>query len=294
MSIIQALLKPLEAAFFTNALWGGILAALICAVAGTWVVVRGMAFLGEAVSHGMLPGVAIAAVAGASPLLGAGVSALVMAMGIGWLTRRARLSQDTAIGIAFVIMLSLGVIIVSRSRNFATDLTTILFGDILAISTPELWILGAGLSFTLLLAFLLRRPLTALALDQNLAKTLGMRPRLAQVALTILVTIAVVASYRAIGSLLVVALLVAPAATASLWARSIPAVMAWAALLGSMAVVVGLYISWFAATAAGASISVVSGMTFLLCAALRPVFSRRRTVEPTHRADDALPAARPF
>ncbi|WP_371177201.1 zinc ABC transporter permease AztB [Buchananella felis] len=292
MSILQALLEPLEAAFFTNALWGGILAALICAVAGTWVVVRGMAFLGEAVSHGMLPGVAIAAVAGASPLLGAGVSALVMAMGIGWLTRRARLSQDTAIGIAFVIMLSLGVIIVSRSRNFATDLTTILFGDILAISTPELWILSGGLALTVALAFLLRRPLTALALDQNLAKTLGMRPRLAQVALTILVTIAVVASYRAIGSLLVVALLVAPAATASLWARSIPAVMAWAALLGSAAVVVGLYISWFAATAAGASISVVSGMTFLVCAALRPAFSRRRAVEPTHLADDALPAAR--
>ncbi|MDO4791511.1 MAG: zinc ABC transporter permease AztB [Buchananella hordeovulneris] len=293
MQLAPWILEPLQASFFTNALWGGILAALICAVAGTWVVVRGMAFLGEAVSHGMLPGVAIAAVAGASPLVGAGISALVMAIGIGWLTRRARLSQDTAIGIAFVIMLSIGVIIVSKSRNFATDLTAILFGDILAISTAELWVLTGGLALVMALAFLLRRPLTALALDENLARTLGMRPRLAQVALTILVTIAVVASYRAIGSLLVVALLVAPAATASLWARSIPAVMAWAALLGSVAVVAGLYISWFAATAAGASISAVSGLFFLVAASLRPLFHRRSCAPADALVAGAAPGPAP-
>ena len=273
---MSLIFDPLNAGFFTNALIGGMLATWICAIAGTWVVVRGMAFLGEAISHGMLPGVALATLAGWSPLLGAGLSALVMAAGIGWLGKRTRLSQDTTIGIAFVIMLSLGVIIVSRSRSFATDLTAILFGDVLAITSGEIAVLAAALLITAALAAGLARPLQALALDEGLAKTLGMRPRLASFALTIMVTLAVVASYRAVGSLLVVALLIAPPATASLWARSVPAAMAWAALIGSACVVIGMYVSWYASTAAGATIATVSGGVFLACAGLTPAVKRLR------------------
>lgn len=277
--VVSFLLEPLSAGFFTRALLGGLLAALICAVAGTWVVVRGMAFLGEAISHGMLPGVALATLLGLSPLAGAAVSAAAMGAGIGWMTRRARLAEDTAIGIAFVGMLSLGVIIVSRSRSFATDLTAILFGDILAISLSELGILLAALVATCALALLMRRPLMALSLDETLAHTLGMRPRLARVVLLALVTLAVVASYRAVGSLLVVALLVAPPATAALWARSIPGVMVGGALVASASVLVGLYISWYAATAAGATIACLAAAAFLVTAVVRPlVLSRRRRV----------------
>lgn len=274
------LLEPLSAGFFTRALLGGLLAALICAVAGTWVVVRGMAFLGEAISHGMLPGVALATILGLSPLAGAAVSAAAMGAGIGWMTHRARLAEDTAIGIAFVGMLSLGVIIVSRSRSFATDLTAILFGDILAVRAGELTVLALALLLTCLLALVMHRPLLALTPDENLAHTLGMRPRLARMALLALVTLAVVASYRAVGSLLVVALLVAPPATASLWARSIGGVMAGAAAVASGAVVVGLYVSWYAATAAGATIAAVAATTFLLTASLRPLLARGRPPVP--------------
>lgn len=265
------LLVPLNAGFFTNALIGGTLAAWICALAGTWVIIRKMAFLGEAISHGMLPGVAVAALAGWHPLVGAGASALVMATGIGWLTRRARLSQDTAIGIAFVTMLSVGVIIVSRSRSFATDLTAILFGDILAISRNELTILVAALGLTLALTLALRRPLLALALDESVAHTLHMRPRLASFTMTILVTLAVVASYRAVGSLLVVALLIAPPATARLWSHSVASTMILAGLIATIAVIGGLYISWYAGTAAGASISALSGVLFLTGVLITPL-----------------------
>lgn len=268
------ILTPLDAGFFTNALIGGILAAWICALAGTWVVIRGMAFLGEAISHGMLPGVAIAALAGWHPLLGAGASALVMATGIGWLTRRAKLSQDTAIGIAFVTMLSIGVIIVSRSRSFATDLTAILFGDILAISRNELMILIAALVLTLTLTLALRRPLLALALDESVAQTLHMRPKLASFTMTILVTLAVVASYRAVGSLLVVALLIAPPATARLWSHSVASTMILAGFIATIATIGGLYISWYVGTAAGASISALSGVLFLAGILITPVIQR--------------------
>lgn len=222
----------------------------------------------------MLPGVAVAALAGWHPLVGAGASALVMATGIGWLTRRARLSQDTAIGIAFVTMLSVGVIIVSRSRSFATDLTAILFGDILAISRNELTVLVAALGLTLALTLALRRPLLALALDESVAHTLHMRPRLASFTMTILVTLAVVASYRAVGSLLVVALLIAPPATARLWSHSVASTMILAGLIATIAVIGGLYISWYAGTAAGASISALSGVLFLAGVLITPLIRR--------------------
>lgn len=288
------LLDPLSAGFFTRTLLAGLLTALICAVAGTWVVVRGMAFLGEAISHGMLPGVALATILGLSPLAGAAVSAAAMGVGIGWMTRRTRLAEDTAIGIAFVGMLSLGVIIVSRSRSFTTDLTAILFGDILAVDSGELMVLAGALLLTCLLALTMHRPLLALSLDETLAHTLGMRPRLARAALLTLVTLAVVASYRAVGSLLVVALLVAPPATASLWARSVGGVMAGASAVASGAVLVGLYISWYAATAAGATIAALAAGSFLVSASLRPLLARRHSPAPDPRrtADPVLPALR--
>ncbi|QCR18308.1 zinc ABC transporter permease AztB [Agrococcus sp. SGAir0287] len=256
------ILEPFATAFFGRALLGGVLAATICAIAGAWVVSRGMAFLGEALGHGMLPGVAIATLLGASPIAGAAASAAVMGLGIGWLTRRSRMQHDTAIGIAFVAMLATGVIVVSRSGSFATDVTAMLFGDVLAIRASELAALAVGLGATILVAALLHRPLTALAFDERVATTLGMRPRLARLGLAALVIVAVVASYQAVGTLLVVALLVAPPAAAALWARSVAATMAGGAAIGAAAVVVGLLASWHLATAAGASIAVAAVALF--------------------------------
>ena len=249
------LLDPFTLPFMQRALAGGLLAAVLCAVVGTWVVVRGMAFLGEALAHGMLPGVAVATLAGWPPVVGAAISAGVMSVGVGAVARRARLSHDTAIGLLFAGMLALGVVIVSRSRSFATDVTSILFGDVLAIRPGDLARLAVALVVLLVVSVLLHRPFVALAFDARTAATLRLRPRLAHVAMVLLVAGAVVTSYQALGALLVVALLLAPAAAARQWTRRLPPTMVLGALLGAAAVLAGLLLSWHAGTAGGASIA---------------------------------------
>lgn len=246
---------PFSLEFVQRALAGGVLVAVLCAVAGTWVIVRGMAFLGEALAHGMLPGVALATVLGFPVLLGAAVSAVVMSLGIGLVQRRARLSYDTSIGLLFVGMLALGVIVISHAGSFATDATAILFGDILAIGTDDLVVLVVAVAVGIAAAAAAHRSLVALAVDERIARVLHLGPRVAQTVLVGLVTLAVVASYQAVGSLLVVGLLVAPAVAARQWTERIPTTMALAAVIGAAAVWAGLLVSWHAATAAGATIA---------------------------------------
>ena len=249
------LTDPFSADFVMRALLGGALVAVVCGVVGTWVVIRGMAFLGEAIGHGMLPGVALATVVGAPVMLGGAVSAVAMSALVGLLQRRGRLSYDTSIGLLFVAMLSVGVIIVSHSRSYATDATAILFGDILAIDRADLAALLVAAVVAVAVTATLHRSFVAAAFDTRIAATLGLRPRLAQLALVALVTLAVVASYQAVGSLLVVGLLLAPAVAAGPWTTSIPARMVVAVGFGWLAVLGGLLCSWHADTAAGASIA---------------------------------------
>lgn len=249
------LLDPFSTAFVARALAGGVLVAVICGVVGTWVVIRGMAFFGEAIGHGMLPGVAVATVLGLPAIAGGAVSAVAMSVAIGALQRRGRQSYDTTIGLLFVTMLSVGVIIVSHSGSFATDTTAILFGDILAIGVPELVTLAIALAVTLAVATHFHRAFVATAFDPRVAQTLGFRPQVAQVALVGLVTLAVVASYQAVGTLLVVALLLAPVVAANRWTGRIHSTMGIAAGFGIAAVVLGLLASWHVGTAAGSSIA---------------------------------------
>ncbi|MFS0731928.1 zinc ABC transporter permease AztB [Microbacterium sp. 1P10UB] len=250
------LTDPFAPEFVQRALLGGVLVAILCAIAGTWVIVRGMAFLGEALAHGMLPGVALATVLGLPVLLGAAASAVAMSLGIGVVQRRAKLSYDTSIGLLFVGMLALGVIVISHAGSFATDATAILFGDILAIDSGDLVVLGIAVLIGVTAATASHRGLVALAIDERVARVLGLGPRVARVVLVGLVTLAVVASYQAVGSLLVVGLLVAPAVAARQWTERIPTTMLLAAVIGAAAVAVGLLVSWHAATAAGATIAV--------------------------------------
>lgn len=280
-SLFVPLLDPFAVDFMQRALAGGAMVAIICAVVGTWVVIRGMAFFGEAIGHGMLPGVALATVLGAPAMLGGAVSAIAMSAGIGWLQRRARLSFDSSIGLLFVGMLSLGVIIVSHSRSFATDAATMLFGDVLAIRAADLVVIALALAVTLVVAAAGHRAFVAAAFDPRIAQVLGLRPALTQVALVGLVTLAVVASYQAVGSLLVVGLLLAPAVAAGPWTRRIPATMALAAAVGVAAVVAGLLLSWHVGTAAGATIAAcaiaLAGISGAARAALDRIVSRGAT-----------------
>lgn len=281
-------LEPFTSGFMLNALIGGVLCAGICAVVGTWVVIRGMAFLGEAMAHGMLPGVAIATMAGIPVVLGAAGSAIVMSLGVSLLSRRGKLSHDTGIGLFFVGMLAAGVIIISHSRSFATDATAILFGDILAIDAPELLMLGWALTVTLLVALLFHRSFVALVFDARVAQVMGLRPRLAQVLLVGLVTLAVVSSYQAVGALLVLGLLLGPAVAASAWTNRIPATMGLAAVFGAVSVLAGLLISWYFGTAAGASIALTAiasaAFSSLARSATRPLRPTDSTTQKAVRA----------
>lgn len=280
------LLDPLTFSFFQRALLGGCLVAILCGVVGTWVVIRGMAFLGEALAHGMLPGVAVATLVGAPVILGATASAIVMSVGIGFVRRRGGLSYDSSIGMLFVAMLATGVIVISHSGSFATDATAILFGDILAISSTDLVFLAAATAIGVLVATIAHRSLVMLAVDARVAAVLGYAPRVAHVVLVGLVTLAVVASYQAVGSLLVVGLLVAPAIAAARWTVRIPATMLLATAIGMASVVVGLFVSWHAGTAAGASIALVAVLGVGLSWAVRGIRDRGRPARTPHGAAD--------
>ncbi|GAB3290572.1 zinc ABC transporter permease AztB [Pseudoclavibacter terrae] len=268
--LVPFLTDPLEASFFARALIGGSLAAVLCACVGTWVVLRGMAFLGEALAHGILPGVALSVLLGFPPVAGAAASAAVMAVGVRTLTKRTRLSNDTAIGILFVGMLALGIAIVSRSGSFAVDVTAMLFGDVLAIGPAELLLIGAALVLAIAGLAFFHRGFTALAFDERKAHTLGLRPERASLALIGLVALAVIASYQAVGTLLVTALLLAPPAAASLTRKSVVGIMAFGSAIGVAAVVVGLYASWHLSIAAGPAIALAAVLSVAVAALVHP------------------------
>lgn len=272
------LTQPFDADIVSRALVAGVLAACLCALVGCWVVLRGNVFLGDAMTHGMLPGVALAALSGGSLMIGGILAALVMAIGIAAIGRSAKLSSDTSIGLLLVGMLALGVVIVSRAQGFAVDLTGFLFGDVLGVRDGDLMVLAVALAATLVAVVVGHRAFMAVTFDPRKAATLGLRPQLAVPVLTVLMAVAMVASFHVVGTLLVLALLVAPPATALTWARSIPRVMALAAVIGSAAVYLGLMISWYAGTAGGATIAGTAVLLFFVSALLKAVRNRWKRV----------------
>jgi ABC-type Mn2+/Zn2+ transport system permease subunit len=238
-----------------RALVGGLIAATTTSLIGTWVVLRGLAFFGDAVAHGVLPGIALAAVWGFDLTLGAMISAVVMVFGINLVHRTTRLGDDTGIGLLFVGMLALGVVIISRADSFAGDLTSFLFGDVLGVRDAEIQLGLAALAVTIVGLVLGHRSFLALAVNRDKAETLGLRPGLAHAVMLTLLALAVVASFRVVGTLLVFGLMVAPPATAVLLVRRIPVAMVVAVGFGWLSVVLGLAISYHADTAASATMA---------------------------------------
>lgn len=262
--MIDWFLDPFQYAFMQRALLGGALAAAICAVVGTWVVLRGLAFMGDALAHGVLPGIALAFLWGFDLTLGALASAAVMVAGINLVNRRGNLREDTGIGLLFVGMLALGVIIISRASTFSTELTGFLFGNVLGVTTTDLRTQAVAAVLTIVACTLLYRPFLALAFNQEKAALLGLRPRLANVVLLGLIAIAVVSSFRAVGTLLVFGLLIAPPATASLLVRRVPTMMVTAAAIGVASVALGLVLSFHYDTAAGATMAGTAVLVFFV------------------------------
>ena len=256
------LIDAFEPAFMQRALIGGLLAVVATSLVGTWVVLRGLAFLGDALAHGVIPGIALAVLWSFNPLVGAFIAALVMSGLITFVSNRTVMRDDTAIGLLFVGMLALGVLIISKAKSFATDVTAILFGDALGVTRTDLRNQSIAAVIVILLTILLYRPFLALTFNQVKAQTLGMRPRLAQAALLTLIALSIVSSFQAIGTLLVFGLIVAPPATAALLVNRIVLIMLVSVASGSLAVLFGLLLSFHYGTAGGATIAVLSVLQF--------------------------------
>ena len=252
--------------FMRLSLVAGRLVAVTCAIAGTFVVLRGLAFIGDALAHGVLPGIATAMLLGVSGIFGAAVGALVMMGGVNLVSRRFRLSGDTAIGLLFVGMLALGVMITSRSRSFVGDLSRILFGELLGVNTGDLVLQLVALVIIGVVAFVARRPFLLLCVDEGLAKTSGFSSRLFHNLMLMIVAVTVIASFQTVGTLLVLGMLIAPAATGALFARRISMMIFIASLVGSISTYIGLLISYHFDLAAGASIVLTAVLIFAIAA----------------------------
>ncbi len=280
--------EPFAYDFMQRALLAGVLAGVVCALVGTWVVVRGLSFMGDALAHGVIPGIALAFSWGFDLVLGAVLSALVMIAGVSVVERRSRLGEDTGIGLLFVGMLALGVLIISRSTQYTGELTSFLFGNPLAVTGADL-VLQAVVAVAVLVAVTAGyRAFLVLSFHDGKARVLGLRPGLTHVLLLGLIMAAVVSSFRSVGTLLVMGLLIGPPATATLVVRRLPAVMAVASAISCVCVTLGLVVSYHYDTAAGATMVVLSVVTFFVVLLGREVLDRTRRRVPA--GAEAIPS----
>lgn len=275
---MELLVEPFAAnPFMQRALLACLLTVVTTSLVGTWVVLRGMTFMGDAMAHGVIPGITLAFLLGFNLALGAAVSAVVMVAGIQFVSRRSRLSEDASIGLLFVGMLALGVMIISLRGAYAGDLTAILFGDAIGVSTADVWATLVATVATVAVTVVAYRAFLVLAFSRDKADELGFRPGLAHTVMLVLVGLAIVVSFQTVGSLLVFAFIVAPPAAASLVARRVPSMMAVAMLIGSVAVVLGLLVSYHAGTPASPSIAVTTVVAFFVVLAGREVVDAVRS-----------------
>ena len=265
-----------DSASMRRALFAGLLVVVTTSVVGTWVVLRGMSFLGEALAHGVLPGVAIAFVIGTNTTVGAFVAAAAMMAGIGVIRLRSPLPEDTSIGVLFVGMLALAVVVMSRDNGaYVGDLNAFLFGSVTAIRDADLLRQSIAALVVVTGVALFHRSLLVMTFDVTQAKLLGLRPHLAHSVLLGLLVISIVSSYETVGSLLVVAYLIAPPAAAALLVRRLPMIMATSVGLGAVSVVLGLLISLHHDTSGAATMALVSVVLFLIAVTLAPLRASR-------------------
>ena len=281
MSAIEWLVAPLRHAFMVRALIASVLVGGLCSVVGAFVVLRSMAFLGDAIAHSVLPGIATGMlVAGRgdrrSLFWWALATSVLVALGIGWVSRRGRLREETAIGIVFAGTFALGIALLSRVRGFALDLVHVLFGDVLGVSTADLVLIAAFGAGVLLVIFLFYKELLLVSFDPTHAATLRLPVAAYQSLTLVLVAVTVVVSLQVVGLALTLALLVAPTSTALLFVRRVPLAMAVGAAVGAASGILGLYVSYYLGVASGAAIVLVAIAAFLCALAIAGLRRRVR------------------
>jgi manganese/iron transport system permease protein len=265
---ISWLLAPLQYEFMQRGMIAAVLVGIVCAVVGTYVVLRGMAFFGDALAHTILPGIAIGYLitGGARDTLfwWALGTAVIAAWGIGAISKQAEIKEDTAIGIIFAGMFALGIALISTVRSYAVDLSHFLFGDVLGVSVQSLWIIIIFSAIVLLTIAAFYKEFLTLSFDPILAATLRLPVNLLNNLLLGLIAVTVAVSLQTVGVALMVAMLVTPAATAYLLTQRLWIMMTLAALLASLAGVIGLYLSYYLSIASGAAIVLTATSFFLL------------------------------
>ena len=266
--LINFLLQPLQYEFMQRGMIAAVLVGIVCAVVGTYVVLRGMAFFGDALAHTILPGIALGYLitGGARDVLfwWALGTAIIAALGIGAISKNAEIKEDTSIGVIFAGMFALGIALISTVKSYAVDLSHFLFGDVLSVSPKSLWLILIFGGLVLLIIFAFYKEFTTLSFDPVLAATLRLPVGLLNNLLLTLIAVTVAVSLQTVGVALMVAMLVTPAATASLLTQRLPTMMLLAAIFASLSGVIGLYLSFYLSIASGAAIVLTATVFFLV------------------------------
>ncbi|MEA2623007.1 MAG: manganese/iron transport system permease protein [Chloroflexota bacterium] len=287
---MNALTDPLQFQFFVRALAASTMVGLVCAVVGTYMVLRGLAFMGDALSHAAFPGVVAAYLLKGPFYLGAAIAAVGTALAIGWISRRGNLRGDTAIGVLFAGMFALGIFLFSTIRNYVGDLFGFLFGEVLGISVGDLaGLLVLGVLVLVIVGIFWKELLYA-TFDPLGAGAAGLRVVALEYLFLVLIALTIVVSLQAVGIILVVAMLVTPAATAQLLTQRFGRLMLVATVIGMLSPVVGLYLSYWANSASGATIVLVETAVFLVALVVGPRSGLRRLVD-RRRAGALTPRA---
>lgn len=297
--MISWVTEPWSHVFMQHAFMAIILVGLICGVIGVFVILRGLAFLGDALAHAIFPGVVIAFILGGSFLIGALIAAVIVSFGIGAISQSAKLSNDTAIGVIFAGGFALGVALLSTQQSYARDLNSFLFGSILSVKREDLVLTGAVGGLVLLVVFWFRREFTSIAFDRSFAQSSGINLWASDQLFLVALAMAIVISLQTVGNVLVLAMLVTPAATARMLTDRLRTMLALSAVIGMSCGIVGLYLSYYRGVPSGAGVVLVATGVFVAVFLFAPqsgaVTSRvRRRLHHGHPErdqfeDDALP-----
>lgn len=268
--MIAWLLQPMTYEFMQRGFLAAIIVGVVCSVVGCFVVLRSMAFLGDALAHAILPGIAIAYLVDGNLTIGALLASVLVALGIGFFSRHGTIREDTAIGVLFSAALALGIAIISTIRSYAVDLTHILFGDVLGVGSSDLVQISILAAIIIGLVIIFYRPFKIISFDPILATTLKLPAEQLRILLLILISLTIVTSLQTVGIGLVAAMLVTPAASAYLLTNRLSKMMVFSALIGVFSSVLGLYISYYISIASGSAIVLVSTAIFVIAYLFSP------------------------
>jgi len=286
------IIEALQYSFVQRALVEVVLMGAICGVMGAFIVARGLGFIGDAVAHAVFPGIVIAYLGAFNFFFGALLFGVLTALGIGVVSRNRRLKEDTAIGVLFAGMFALGVVLISSTRSYRTDLGALLFGNVLGVSNEDL-LLTAGLgALIILILYFTYKELVLVAFDRTMASAMGLPVAWLDQLLLLLLTLTIIVSLQAVGNILVVAMLITPAATARLFAERFHAMMWLGALIGAASGIVGLFLSYYLNLASGATIVLLTTLVFAISFVISPKYGfvanilQRRRLQDTLRVDE--------